>query len=858
MGLVNAHIPEAYGGIGLHTLDGCVIQEELAWGCSGVSAAVEANTLAQMPVILAGDERQKKEYLGRMTEAPLKCAYGVSEAGAGSDVAGIQTRAVKKGDDYVINGSKLWITNGGVAQSSGDGGWYFVLAVTDPDASVGRKMTGFVVDANTPGIGVGDKLVNMGQRCSDTRPLFFEDVVVPAANVLGSEGAGFKIAMGAFDNTRPPALAYAKERKTMGSPIAGHQSIAFMLADMATGIEAARLLTHKSAALIDSGVSNTMVASMAKAFAAEHCNKVVSDAVQIFGGAGFNTEYPSAPARDAIYQLTRARRRSSSSPATSSTWTTSTLVLSPRRPPPLLLLATSAIADAVTYASIEAQHAATAATLQPSPDAGRALGQIGVARVDGVVDASRCAALRTRIYDLLATLDDDDGPRDRRFVAGTRLRLGDAMRATFAGPRSDVLLPCEDATVWHVLSEALAALLPSCEAAARELLGAADGDELEVVELGGLTASLGATHQHLHSDWAEGRGKLPPRIVCFVALQDHYGAAKSAGPEHRALLYYSLGVAPADDAEGAEDAQRLPRRPGSARGRSSRGGRRSCSPWRTSPSSSAARASPWAPSASTATPAAAGVCARFGERRGSRVPMASVLGATRAAAALGPEAEAFLAAEARAGRGKDAQAVLVAAALAKACVGRTRGPFVPWAAHAATLPWGRPGDVSDSLAAHPTLAAWRGEAPDADDQLRAVVAELDAAVAYVAALGGVGDGDIARRAVLLVLTRAFDLSHLEASLDVALVPFADLFNHPSASAMRRNPKLLNVKITGAAVQSTRQGDDLVVRAPKAAVLHAGDELFNWYSNAGFGADGADAWRRSENAFLYQYGFSPWT
>ena len=295
MGLVNAHIPEAYGGIGLHTLDGCVIQEELAWGCSGVSTAVEANTLAQMPVILAGSEAQKKKYLGRMTEAPLKCAYGVSEAGAGSDVAGIQTRAVKKADgSYVLNGSKLWITNGGVAKTSGDGGWYFVLAVTDPDASVGKKMTGFVVDADAAGIEVGEKLVNMGQRCSDTRPLFFEDVVVPPENVLGAEGAGFKIAMGAFDNTRPPvaagavgvarratdeALAYAKERKTMGQPIANHQSIAFMLADMAMGIEAARLLTHKSAVQIDSGVSNTKLASMAKAFAAEHCNKVVSDAV---------------------------------------------------------------------------------------------------------------------------------------------------------------------------------------------------------------------------------------------------------------------------------------------------------------------------------------------------------------------------------------------------------------------------------------------------------------------------------------------------------------------------------------------------------------------------------------------------
>ena len=568
-----------------------------------------------------------------------------------------------------------------------------------------------------------------------------------------------------------------------------------------------------------------------------------------------------------------------------------------------LLLATSAIAEAVTYASIEAQHAATAATLQASPDAGRALGQIGVARVDGVVDASRCAALRTRIYDLLATLDDDDGPRDMRFVAGTRLRLGDAMRATFAGPRSDVLLPCEDNTVWHVLSEALAALLPSCEAAARELLGAADGDELEVVELGGLTASLGATHQHLHSDWAEGSGKLPPRIVCFVALQDvgatdeggtvflgrdgaaytsaplkagdcvlydasleHYGAAKSAGPEHRALLYYSLGVAPADDAAkaAAEDAPkgfraapRLRARPIVARRPSKllaleniaileRGAGLAVGPVRVD----------------------CDACGGFGVYAArdlengeelARVPMASVLGAKRAAAALGPEAEAFLAAETRAGRGKDAQAVLVAAALAKAYASdEPRGPFVPWAAHAATLPWGRPGDVSDSLAAHPTLAAWRGEAPEPDDQLRAVVAELDAAVAYVAGFGEIDDGDVARRAVLLVLTRAFDLSHLEASLDVALVPFADLFNHPSASAMRRNPKLLNVKITGAAVQSTRQGDDLVVRAPKAAVLHAGDELFNWYSNAGFGADGADAWRRSENAFLYQYGFSPWT
>lgn len=178
-----------------------------------MATAVEANTLAQMPLILAANDAIKKKYLGRMCEAPLKAAYCVSEPGAGSDVAAINTRAVKKGNDYVINGAKLWITNGGVARDDADreggGGWYFVLAVTDPDAKVGKRMTGFVVDANTPGISVGDKLVNMGQRCSDTRPIFFEDVVVPEENIIGSVGNGFKVAMGAFDNTRPPVAAGA-------------------------------------------------------------------------------------------------------------------------------------------------------------------------------------------------------------------------------------------------------------------------------------------------------------------------------------------------------------------------------------------------------------------------------------------------------------------------------------------------------------------------------------------------------------------------------------------------------------------------------------------------------------------------
>eukprot|EP00617_Octactis_speculum_P002248 CAMPEP_0185775030 /NCGR_PEP_ID=MMETSP1174-20130828/80967_1 /TAXON_ID=35687 /ORGANISM="Dictyocha speculum, Strain CCMP1381" /LENGTH=416 /DNA_ID=CAMNT_0028462479 /DNA_START=10 /DNA_END=1260 /DNA_ORIENTATION=+ len=314
LGLVNAHIPEKYGGMGLGSLDGCIIAEELAYGCSGMQTAIEANTLAQMPVIVAGNDVQKSKYLGRMTEAPLKCAYGVSEAGAGSDVAAIQTKAVQKGGEWVINGSKMWITNGGVAD------WYFVLAVTDDTASAGKRMTGFIVDRDTPGVSVGDKLVNMGQRCSDTRPIFFDDVVVKDENRLGNVGQGFKIAMSAFDHTRPPvaasavgvarramdeAMKYSKERQTMGSPICDHQAIAFMLADMGMSVEAARLLTYKAAIQIDQGMNNTMVASMAKAFAGDNCNKVVSDAVQIFGGAGFNTEYPVEKLmRDAkIFQL---------------------------------------------------------------------------------------------------------------------------------------------------------------------------------------------------------------------------------------------------------------------------------------------------------------------------------------------------------------------------------------------------------------------------------------------------------------------------------------------------------------------------------------------------------------------------
>ncbi|XP_014817724.1 PREDICTED: medium-chain specific acyl-CoA dehydrogenase, mitochondrial-like [Calidris pugnax] len=184
-----------------------------------------------MPVIIAGNEQQQKKYLGRMTEEPMMCAYCVTEPGAGSDVAGIKTKAERKGDEYVINGQKMWITNGGKAN------WYFLLARTDPDPKTpaSKAFTGFIVEADSPGIQVGRKELNMGQRCSDTRGILFEDVRVPKENVLLGEGAGFKIAMGAFDKTRPPVAAgavglarramdeatkYALERKTFGKPIA--------------------------------------------------------------------------------------------------------------------------------------------------------------------------------------------------------------------------------------------------------------------------------------------------------------------------------------------------------------------------------------------------------------------------------------------------------------------------------------------------------------------------------------------------------------------------------------------------------------------------------------------------------------
>lgn len=301
IGLMNTMIPQEYGGLGLGCLDACIIAEESAWGCSGIGTAMEANGLAEAPVIMFGTHEQKKKFLQPMTEECQLAAYCVTEPGAGSDVQGIKTTAVKRGDKYILNGQKMWITNGSVAT------WYFVLAYTDKDAGY-KGLTGFIVPADSPGITVGRKEMNMGQRASDTRGITFEDVEVPAEYVLGGqEGTGWFQAMGAFDKSRPfvasasvgvaraayeHALQYATERTTFGKPLVAHQAVNFMLADMATNIQAARHLVREAAWLHDVDKPNTKIAAMAKRFAADMCNQVVTDALQIYGGNGYSKEQP--------------------------------------------------------------------------------------------------------------------------------------------------------------------------------------------------------------------------------------------------------------------------------------------------------------------------------------------------------------------------------------------------------------------------------------------------------------------------------------------------------------------------------------------------------------------------------------
>jgi len=300
VGLMNPHLPEELGGAGLGGFEGVLIGEELCWGCSGIGTSIIANILGSLPVMIAGTEEQRREWLPPLLEEPILCSFALTEPNAGSDVSGIQTTAVRQGDGYVINGSKMFITNAGQAS------WVIVFASTDKEAGH-RGLSAFIVPTDIEGVVVEKHLDKMGQRATDTSALAFEDVKVPAKNRIGEEGQGFKIAMQTLDGTRPGTAAgavgvaraafehsveYARERVQFGEPIAMNQGINFLVADMAAEIEAARLLVWQAAWLLDQGTRATLQSSYAKRFAADTAMKVTTDAVQIFGGYGYMKEFP--------------------------------------------------------------------------------------------------------------------------------------------------------------------------------------------------------------------------------------------------------------------------------------------------------------------------------------------------------------------------------------------------------------------------------------------------------------------------------------------------------------------------------------------------------------------------------------
>src|SRR5215210_7075965 len=313
VGLMNPHVPEELGGAGLKAIEGALIGEELCWGCSGIGTAIVANILGALPMLIAGTEQQQREWLPPLIEEPILCSFALTEPNAGSDVSGIQTTAVRDGDDYVLNGSKMFITNAGHAA------WFTVFASTDKSKGH-RGLTAFVVSADLEGVVVDKHLDKMGQRSTDTSALSFTDVRIPVANRLAEEGEGFKIAMKTLDFTRPGtaigavgvaraafeyAAQYSKERVQFGKPIAMNQGINFLIADMATKIEASRLLCWQAAWMIDQGMRATLQSSYAKRFAADTCMEVATDAVQIYGGYGYMKEFPVEKLmRDAkLYQI---------------------------------------------------------------------------------------------------------------------------------------------------------------------------------------------------------------------------------------------------------------------------------------------------------------------------------------------------------------------------------------------------------------------------------------------------------------------------------------------------------------------------------------------------------------------------
>jgi len=300
LGLVNATVSPDYGGAGLGELDNALIAEQLAYGCTGIQTSMLANTLALTPIKLAGNEEQKKKYLGMLTAEPLFASYCTTEPSGGSDVAGLRTTFRAVGDEFVLNGEKCWITNASFAS------FYVVFATIDPTKRH-KGIAAFIVDRDTPGLKVGKHEDKLGQRASDTAAVHFEDVKVPKANLLAPEGEGFRLAMETFNQTRPDigamatglmqrcldeCLVYARERKAFGVPIGEHQLVQAMLSEMAIGAEATRLLYQKAAWNLDNGVRDPIVSSYAKAFGADRAMQSAVDAVQVFGGNGYVRDYP--------------------------------------------------------------------------------------------------------------------------------------------------------------------------------------------------------------------------------------------------------------------------------------------------------------------------------------------------------------------------------------------------------------------------------------------------------------------------------------------------------------------------------------------------------------------------------------
>ena len=299
MGLLNLVVPEEYGGPGLDSITIATIYEELGKGCAGIATSIAANALASYPILLAGNEEQKKYQCDLLNEGKL-AAFALTEPGAGSDAGAVSTKAVKDGDHYVLNGNKVFITNGGIADS------YLVFANTRKTGGI-RGLTAFIVPKDTPGFSIGRKEDKMGIRPSNTCELILEDVVVPESMRVGREGQGFRIAMNTLDSARPFVAAvavglaqscldiashYARERQQFGQPIASFQMVQGMVADMTMKVATARLLVQKACWMRDQGMEFGKEAAMSKCYASDVAMEVTTDAVQIMGGYGYMKDYP--------------------------------------------------------------------------------------------------------------------------------------------------------------------------------------------------------------------------------------------------------------------------------------------------------------------------------------------------------------------------------------------------------------------------------------------------------------------------------------------------------------------------------------------------------------------------------------